>query len=70
MGANFKEFRSPADMVDKARISRNDAEAAVELDDGALAADLDGKEPVRQTLKRSYRKGRRTGGSPGGAGRL
>src|SRR5260370_40354040 len=62
LGANFKEMDIPADMVDKAKEYREKMlEAAVELDDGALAAYLDGKEPDEATLKRLIRKAVLTG---------
>src|SRR5512143_1042548 len=62
LGANFKDIDIPADLVDKAKEYREKMlEAAVELDDGALAAYLDGKEPDEATLKRLIRKAVLTG---------
>src|SRR6266481_1116864 len=62
LGANFKDIDIPADLVDKAREYREKMlEAAVELDDDALAAYLDGKEPDEATLKRLIRKAVLTG---------
>ena len=52
----------PADLVEKAKEYREKMlEAAVELDDDALAAYLDGKEPDEATLKRLIRKAVLTG---------
>ena len=46
LGAKFEDIDIPADLVDKAKEYREKMlEAAVELDDDALAAYLDGKEP-------------------------
>src|SRR5256714_669259 len=51
LGANFKDIDIPADLVDKAKEYREKMlEAAVELDDDALAAYLDGKEPDGRML--------------------
>src|ERR1700722_12157755 len=62
LGANFKDIDIPADLVDKAKEYREKMlEAAVELDDTALAAYLDGKEPDEATLKRLIRKAVLTG---------
>src|ERR1700732_3223469 len=62
LGANFKDIDIPADLVDKAKEYREKMlEAAVELDDDALAAYLDGKEPDEATLKRLIRKAVLTG---------
>src|SRR3954464_9958004 len=62
LGANFKDIDIPADLVEKAREYREKMlEAAVELDDEALAAYLDGKEPDEATLKRLIRKAVLTG---------
>src|SRR5712692_5297176 len=61
-GASFKDIDIPADLVDKAKEYREKMlEAAVELDDDALAAYLDGKEPEEATLKRLIRKAVLTG---------
>src|SRR5271154_4927420 len=62
LGANFKDIDIPADLVDQAKEYREKmVEAAVELDDDALAAFLDGKEPDEATLKRLIRKAVLTG---------
>src|SRR6202140_2941845 len=62
LGANFKDIEIPADLADKAKEYREKMlEAAVELDDDALAAYLDGKEPDEPTLKRLIRKAVLTG---------
>src|SRR6476619_1086718 len=62
LGANFKDIDIPADLVEKAKEYREKMlEAAVELDDDALAAYLDGKEPDEATLKRLIRKAVLTG---------
>src|SRR5947207_12522711 len=62
LGASFKDIDIPADLVDKAKEYREKMlEAAVELDDEALAAYLDGKEPDEATLKRLIRKAVLTG---------
>src|SRR6476619_536262 len=62
LGANFKDIDIPADLVEKAKEYREKMlEAAVELDDDALAAFLDGKEPDEATLKRLIRKAVLTG---------
>src|SRR5258708_12546129 len=53
LGASFKDIDIPADLVDRAKEYREKMlEAAVELDDDALAAYLDGKDPAQPTLKR------------------
>src|SRR6201997_1367703 len=57
LGAKFDYVDIPADLVDQAKEYREKmVEAAVELDDDALAAYLDGKEPDEATLKRLIRK--------------
>src|SRR5216110_1361297 len=62
LGANFKDIDIPADLVDKAKEYREKmVEAAVELDDDAMAAYLDGTEPDEATLKRLIRKAVLTG---------
>src|ERR1041384_2580145 len=62
LGANFKDIDIPEDLVEKAKEYREKMlEAAVELDDDALAAYLDGKEPDEATLKRLIRKAVLTG---------
>jgi len=57
LGAKFKDTDIPADLVDKANEYRMAMiEAAVELDDAAMEAYLEGKEPDEATLKRLIRK--------------
>jgi elongation factor G len=56
-GAKFSEQEIPADLLDKANEYRAAMiEAAVELDDDAMGAYLEGKEPDIETLKRLIRK--------------
>ena len=56
-GAKFAEQEIPADLADKAAEYRAAMiEAAVELDDDAMGAYLEGKEPDIETLKRLIRK--------------
>jgi elongation factor G len=62
LGANYHDVDIPADMVAQAKEYREKlVEAAVELDDVAMAAYLDGKEPDEATLKRLIRKAVITG---------
>ncbi len=62
LGAKFEDQDIPDDMADKAKEYREKMiEAAVELDDDALAAFLDGNEPDEATLKRLLRKAVLTG---------
>jgi elongation factor G len=62
LGARYHDTEIPADMADQAREYREKlVEAAVELDDGAMAAYLDGREPDEATLKRLIRKAVITG---------
>src|SRR6202040_4035023 len=62
LGAKYHDVEIPADMVDQAKEYREKLiEAAVELDDGAMAAYLDGTEPDEATLKRLIRKAVITG---------
>src|SRR5713226_1984841 len=62
LGAKYHDVAIPADMVDQAKEYREKLiEAAVELDDAATAAYLDGKEPDEATLKRLIRKAVITG---------
>ncbi|MBP0578643.1 elongation factor G [Labrys sp. LIt4] len=63
LGAEFDaNLPIPEDMVEKANEYRNTLiEAAVELDDDALAAFFDGQEPDEATLKRLIRKAVLTG---------
>src|ERR671937_183619 len=57
LGAKFDYIDIPADMADQAKEYREKmVEAAVELDDDAMAAYLDGNEPDEATLKRLIRK--------------
>src|SRR3982074_3616365 len=56
-GANYHDVETPADLVEQAKEYREKlVEAAVELDDDAMAAYLEGKEPDEATLKRLIRK--------------
>jgi elongation factor G len=58
LGATFKETDIPADLVDKAKEYRERLiEKAVEMDDAAMEAYLEGKEPDIATLKKCIRKG-------------
>ena len=58
LGAAFREEDIPADMADKAADYRTRMiEAAVELDDAAMEAYLEGNEPSAATLKACLRKG-------------
>ena len=62
LGAKYHDIEIPAEMADQAREYREKLiEAAVELDDNAMAAYLDGKEPDEATLKRLIRKATITG---------
>ena len=62
LGAKYHDVEIPTDMVDQVREYREKLiEAAVELDDNAMAAYLDGKEPDEATLKRLIRKAVITG---------
>jgi elongation factor G len=62
LGANYKDIEIPADMLDQAKEYREMmVEAAVELDDDAMTAYLEGKEPDEATLKRLLRKAVITG---------
>ncbi len=57
LGATFRDVEIPADMVEKAKEYRLKlVEAAVELDDTAMEAYLEGNEPDEATLKRLIRK--------------
>jgi elongation factor G len=57
LGAKYQDIDIPADMVDQAKEYREKMiEAAVELDDDAMTAYLEGKEPDEATLKRLIRK--------------
>jgi len=62
LGAKYEDVEIPADMLDQAKEYREKlVEAAVELDDTAMGAYLDGKEPDEATLKRLIRKAVITG---------
>src|SRR3981189_527815 len=62
LGANYHDIEIPADMLEQAKESREKLiEAAVELDDDALAAYRDGHEPDEATLRRLIRKAVITG---------
>src|SRR6516164_5509717 len=57
LGAKYHDVEIPPDLLDQAKEYREKMiEAAVELDDEAMAAYLDGKEPDEATLKRLIRK--------------
>src|SRR5215470_17287553 len=57
LGAKYNDVDIPADMLDQAVEYREKmVEAAVELDDDAMTAYLEGKEPDEATLKRLIRK--------------
>ena len=58
LGAKFHDVDIPEDLVERAAEYREKmVEMAVELDEDALEAYLDGKEPDEATLKRLIRKG-------------
>lgn len=58
LGAKFHEAEIPADLADKAAEYRSRlVEAAVELDDAAMEAYLNGEEPSEEVLKACIRKG-------------
>jgi len=62
LGANFTVGDIPADLVDKANEARQYLiDNAVELDDEAMEAYLDGQEPSEETLKKCIRKAVLTG---------
>jgi elongation factor G len=57
LGASYRDIDIPADLVDKALEYREAMiEAAVEMDDAAMEAYLDGTEPDDETLRRCIRK--------------
>jgi elongation factor G len=57
LGAKFEDTDIPAELLDQAKEYREKLiEAAVELDDDAMAAYLEGQEPDEETLKRLIRK--------------
>ncbi len=58
LGATFQDEEIPADMLDKAKEYREKLiEVAVEMDDDAMEAYLEGNEPSMETLKKCIRKG-------------
>jgi elongation factor G len=58
LGAEFEDQPIPADLVEKAAQYRHDLiEMAVEMDDAAMEAYLEGVEPDEETLKKCIRKG-------------
>src|SRR3569832_280759 len=62
LGAKYQDIDIPAELADQAKEYREKlVEAAVELDDDAMTAYLDGKEPDEATLKRLIRKAVLTG---------
>ena len=62
LGAKYQDVEIPADLLDQAKEYREKMiEAAVELDDDAMTAYLDGNEPDEATLKRLIRKAVITG---------
>ncbi len=57
LGAKFRDEEIPADLVERANEARAELiEAAVEMDDTAMEAYLEGNEPDEATLKRLIRK--------------
>jgi elongation factor G len=62
LGSKYHDVEIPADMLDQAKKYREEMiEAAVELDDVAMTAYLEGEEPDEATLKRLIRKAVLTG---------
>ncbi len=62
LGAKYRDDEIPADLLDQAKEYREKmVEAAVELDDDAMTAYLEGKEPDEATLKKLIRKAVITG---------
>ncbi len=62
LGAKYQDVEIPADMVDQAKEYRElMIEAAVDLDDDAMTAYLEGNEPDEATLKKLIRKAVVTG---------
>src|SRR5436309_1865958 len=62
LGAKYHDVDIPADLLDQAKEYREKmVEAVAELDDDALAAYLEGKEPDEATLKKLIRKAVITG---------
>jgi elongation factor G len=57
LGAKYQDIEIPAELADQAKEYREKlVEAAVDLDDDAMTAYLEGKEPDEATLKRLIRK--------------
>jgi elongation factor G len=57
LGAKFHDEEIPADLVERAKEARGELiEAAVEMDDAAMEAYLEGVEPDEATLKKLIRK--------------
>jgi elongation factor G len=57
LGASYRDIDIPADLVEKAKQYREQmVEAAVEMDDAAMEAYLEGNEPDEETLRRCIRK--------------
>ena len=62
LGAKYNDIEIPEDLVEKAKEARFALiEAAVELDDAAMEAYLEGKEPSEEVLKKLIRKAVLTG---------
>jgi elongation factor G len=62
LGANYHDAEIPADMVDACKEARHYLiENAVELDDEAMEAYLDGNEPSEEVIKKCIRKAVLTG---------
>ena len=62
LGANFRDEEIPADLADKAAEARQYLiDNAVELDDEAMEAYLEGNEPSEETIKKCIRKAVLTG---------
>ena len=62
LGANFRDEEIPADLMDKAVEARQYLiDNAVELDDEAMEAYLEGNEPSEETIKKCIRKAVLTG---------
>ena len=62
LGANFRDEEIPADLMDKAVAARQYLiDNAVELDDEAMEAYLEGNEPSEETIKKCIRKAVLTG---------
>jgi len=62
LGANYRDEEIPADLLEKAKESRQYLiDNAVELDDEAMEAYLEGQEPSIETIKKCIRKAVLTG---------